>query len=96
MTGILQDVRYAMRQLRKSPGFTLVAVLTLSLGIGATTAMFSLVDGALFRSLRYPHADQLASIGVIAPMLLAVALLASYIPALHAAKADPIVALRYE
>jgi putative ABC transport system permease protein len=69
MTGLLQDIRYALRQLRRSPGFTLVAVLTLSLGIGATTAMFSLVDGALFRSLRYPHADLLASVGVIAPII---------------------------
>ena len=69
MTGLLHDIRYALRQLRRSPGFTLVAVLTLSLGIGATTAMFSLVDGALFRSLRYPHADQLASVGVIAPII---------------------------
>ncbi len=69
MTVIFQDLRYALRQLRQSPGFTLVAVLTLSLGIGATTAMFSLVDGALFRSLRYPHAEQLASMGVIAPII---------------------------
>src|SRR6266481_3411966 len=69
MTGLIQDVRYALRQLCKSPGFTSVAVLTLSLGIGATTAMFSLVDGALFRSLRYPHADQLVSVGVIAPII---------------------------
>ncbi len=69
MTGLLQDIRYAMRQLRNNPGFTSVAVITLSLGIGATTAMFSLVDGALFRSLRYPQADQLVSVGVIAPII---------------------------
>ncbi len=69
MTGLLQDIRYALRQLGKSPGFTSVAVFTLSLGIGATTAMFSLVDGALFRSLRYPHADRLVSVGVMAPII---------------------------
>src|SRR4029077_2878728 len=69
MNGLVQDVRYALRQLRKNPGFTAVGVLTLALGIGATTAMFSLVDGALFRSLRYPHADQLVSVGVIAPII---------------------------
>ena len=69
MRGLLQDVRYALRQLRKSPGFTTVTALTLALGIGATTAMFSLVDGALFRSLRYPHAEELVSVGVIAPII---------------------------
>ena len=69
MSGVLQDVRYALRQLRKNLGFTAVAVLTLALGIGANTAIFSLVDGALFRGLRYPHAEELVSVGVIAPII---------------------------
>src|ERR1700686_437362 len=69
MENIFQDLRYAFRQLRKSPAFTAVAVLTLALGIGATTAMFSLVDRILFRSLPYPHDKELVSVGVVAPII---------------------------
>ena len=69
MTGLLHDLRYAARKLRTQPGFAIVVGLTLALGIGASTAMFSLVDGALFRGLPYPHADELVSLGVTAPMI---------------------------
>jgi predicted permease len=66
---IAHDVRHAVRGLRRSPWFTLVAVLTLAIGIGATTAVFSVVDGVLLKPLSYPRPDELVALRHDAPGL---------------------------
>ena len=64
---ILTDTRYAVRQLRKNRGFTAVAVLTLALGLGPTTAIFSVVNGVLLRPLPFPEPDRLVRVLEVVP-----------------------------
>jgi putative ABC transport system permease protein len=66
---VLQDAGYALRGFRRNPTFTATIILTLMLGIGATTAVFSVVDRILFRPLSYGHGDRLVSVGLIAPII---------------------------
>src|SRR5260370_27821728 len=64
---LLQDLRYSGRALRKNPGFTAVAFLTLALGIGAVTSVFSVVDATLFRPLPYPQSRRIMGLARLSP-----------------------------
>jgi predicted permease len=63
MSNLWRDIRYALRQLSKAPGFTLTIIVTLALGIGMSTAMFTVVDGVLLRPLPVPHSSEIVALG---------------------------------
>src|SRR5215831_7577327 len=63
MHNLVHDLRYALRQLRKNPGMTLLAIVTLGLGVGANTAIFTVIESVLLRPLPYAHSDRLVYVG---------------------------------
>lgn len=67
LDGILQDLKYTLRRLRATPGFTLLSIGTLALGLGATSAIFSVINGVLLKPLPYPHPEQLVALWMTAP-----------------------------
>ena len=67
MMALTQDVRYTLRQIRRRPTFAVATVLVLALGIGANTAVFSVVDGVLLRAVPLPHADRLVRVSPVVP-----------------------------
>src|SRR6185436_18268844 len=68
LSGLAGDCRYAIRSLRKRPAFTFIAVATLGLGLGASSAIFAVIDGALVRPLPFPEPNRLAAISLRMPM----------------------------
>ena len=70
MTGFLSDLRYAVRSLRRAPVYTGLALLTLTLGIGATASIFSLINGVVLQPLPYEDSERLVRVGFIAPRAL--------------------------
>jgi len=68
LESLVQDLRYGLRTLRKAPAFAATAVLTIGLGVGASTAVFSVVSGVLLRALPYPDADRVAMLWRLAPV----------------------------
>ncbi len=67
VSGMLQELRYTLRRLFATPGFTFVSIATLALGVGATTAIFSVINGVVLQPLPYPHPEQLVAVWMKAP-----------------------------